>query len=153
VALLAGTIGCSGGQEVTPEAVDQAKRFWTQANIKDYDLDYTVRGRIPAHYLVTVRDGEVRKIESVGPDGRHELPSPQPRYFGVEGQFLTIKEDLVLARRDEPFGQPKGTKVVMRFQPDPKLGYPRWYRRDVLGTPLSIAIEVNALTPARTAVK
>jgi len=36
----------------------------------------------------------------------------------------------------------------MRFKPDAKLGYPRWYHRDVLGTPASMAIDVNALTPA-----
>ena len=36
----------------------------------------------------------------------------------------------------------------MRFKPDPKLGYPHWYRRDVMGTSLSIAIDVVKLVPA-----
>src|SRR4051794_15416269 len=90
-ALLAGTIGCAGGQDVTPEAVAQAKRLWTQADLRDYDLDWTVRGPNNAHYFVTVRDGQVRKIESIGPSGKNELRSPQPRYFSVDGLFLTIK--------------------------------------------------------------
>ena len=35
----------------------------------------------------------------------------------------------------------------MRFKPDPKLGYPNWYHRDVMGTSLSIAIDVVKLVP------
>ena len=41
----------------------------------------------------------------------------------------------------------------MRFLPDAKLGYPRWYHRDVMGTALSIAIEVNSLTRTPPAAK
>jgi hypothetical protein len=35
----------------------------------------------------------------------------------------------------------------MRFTPDPKLGYPRSYRRNVLGTSLELAIDVIRLIP------
>jgi hypothetical protein len=148
------TIGCDGGQEVTSETVDQARRHWTQAHIADYDLDWTVRGRNNAHYFVTVRGGQVRKIESVDRDGgKHELRPAEPRYYGVDGLLLTISDELAQLQTDRPFDQPKGTRVAMRFQPDATLGYPRWYRRDVLGTPLSIAIEVNRLIPVTAAVK
>jgi hypothetical protein len=41
----------------------------------------------------------------------------------------------------------------MRFLPDAKLGYPRWYHRDVLGSPMSVAIDVNSLTPAPASAK
>jgi hypothetical protein len=41
----------------------------------------------------------------------------------------------------------------MWFQPDATLGYPHWYRRDVLGTPLRIAIEVNRLISITAAAK
>jgi hypothetical protein len=148
-AMLSVAIGCAGGESVTPEALNQAKRVWAQANIQDYDLDWSVKGPNNAHYFVTVRGGVVSKIESVQRDGsKLELHSEQPRFFSVDGLFLTIAEELALVDTDQPFGQPKGTKVVMRFKPDVQFGYPHWYRRDVLGTPLSISIEVIRLTPA-----
>jgi hypothetical protein len=147
-AILIVTVGCASGEDVRPEAVARARRLWTQANIHDYDLEWTVRGRNNAHYLVSVRDGEVRKLEMFQPDGsRVKLDSHQPQTFGVDGLFRTIDDELALARSDRPFGQRKGTKVVMRFQPDAKLGYPHWYHRDVLGTDLSIAIQVNSMIP------
>src|SRR5262249_47666670 len=71
-----------------------------------------------------------------------------PKYFGVDGLFTTIADELAQLKMDRPFGQPKGTKVVMRFTPDPKLGYPRSYRRDVLGTAQGVAIDVIRLIPA-----
>ena len=36
---------------------------------------------------------------------------------------------------------------MLRFTPDPQLGYPRSYRRDVLGTPQVLAIDVTRFTP------
>jgi hypothetical protein len=147
-------IGCAGGQEVTPETVDHARRLWAQAQIADYDLDWTVRGPNNAHYVVTVRGGQVRKIEAVERDGgKHELRPAESRFYSVDGLFLTISDELALVRTDRPFGQPKGTRVAMRFQPDAAVGYPHWYRRDVLGTPLSIAIEVNRLIPVTASAK
>jgi hypothetical protein len=59
-----------------------------------------------------------------------------------------MKEELALLRTAEPFGQPRGTKVIMRFSPDAKLGYPHWYRRDVYGSNRSAAIDVLRLTPS-----
>jgi hypothetical protein len=154
VALLVPVIGCAGGQEVTPEALDQAKRLWTQAGIRDYDLEWTTAGRNNAHYFVTVRGGDVRKVEAVATDGHKlELHPAETRFFGVDGLFMTIADELALLKTDQPFGQPKGTKVVMRFKPDAKLGYPLWYRRDVLGTPLSVSIDVVKLTPSESISK
>src|SRR5262249_37670941 len=148
------TIGCAGGQEVTPQGGEPARRLWAQANITDYDLDWTARGPNNAHYFVTVRGGQARKIEAVDRSGgKHELHPAEPRFYSVDGLFLTISDELALIKTDRPFGQPKGTRVAMRFEPDSTLGYPHWYRRDVLGTPLSIAIQVNRLIPVTTAVK
>jgi len=135
---------------VTPESIKAARQLWNRAGIRDYDLDWSVSGRNNAHYLVTVRDGDVRKIESIQPDGKRvALRSNEAAMFGVDGLFKTIDAELAICSKAErPFDQPRGTKVVMRFKPDAKLGYPRWYHRDVLGTPASMAIDVNALTPA-----
>ena len=74
-----------------------------------------------------------------------ELTLPRPRYFSVDGLFLTIANELALMKTDRPFNAPKGTKVVMRFQPDSKLGYPHWYRRDVMGTSQMMTIDVLQL--------
>ena len=140
--------GCSGGQTVTPEALAAARQTWTAAGMHDYDLEWTASGPSSGHYFVTVRGGEVRKVESVAPDGRkYELHPAEPRFFGVDGLFTTIADELAQLKSDRPFGQPKGTKVVMRFTPDPRLGYPRLYRRDLLGTMRGLAIDVVRLTP------
>ena len=147
--LLLATVGCGGGREVTPDAVQAARQLWMRAGIRDYNLDWSVSGRNNARYSVAVRDGEVRKVEMVRPDGAKVALHPEKKqFFGVDGLFLTMDEELaVCSRQERPFDQPKGTKVIMKFQPDQKLGYPRWYHRDVLGTPASMAIDVNAMTP------
>jgi hypothetical protein len=143
--------GCDRGQVVSPEAIDQAKRLWSLASIRDYELDWSTSGPNNAHYVVTVRGGEVRKVDAIEPDGRRvELHPGSPRFFGVDGLFVTIADELAQLKTERPFGQPAGTKVVMRFSPDAKLGYPRWYRRDVLGTSQAVTIDVNKLVPSVT---
>jgi hypothetical protein len=145
---LGSALGCAGGQEVTPEAIDRAKQVWANAGIRDYQIEWRVRGPNNAHYVVTVNGGGVRKVESVLRDGRAlELHPGEPRFFGVDGLFLTISDELAQLKTDAPFGQAKGTKVVMRFGCDPKLGYPLWYRRDVVGTTQAVSIDVIRLTP------
>jgi len=148
--LLIAIVGCGGGREVTPEAVRAARELWTRAGLPDYDLDWSVSGPNNARYLVAVRGGEVLKVEMIRPDGgKVEMHPEKKQFFGVDGLFLTMEEELaVCSKNEKPFGQPKGTRVVMRFQPNEKLGYPHWYHRDVLGSPMSMAIDVNALTPA-----
>jgi hypothetical protein len=139
---------CSGGQAVTPEAVAAARKVWADAKLRDYDLEWMAAGRMSAHYFVTVRRGEVRKIETVAPDGQKFEVHPAERgFYGVDGLFTTIADELAQLKEAQPFGQPRGTKVVMRFTPDPTLGFPRSYRRDVLGTSQGLAIDVIRLIP------
>ena len=154
VAIVGASSGCGGGQEVTPEAVDQARQLWTKAGIRDYDLEWTVAGAQTNHYYVTVRGGDVREVEAILPDGKR-MPRkiPDTRFYSVDGLFLTMADELAQLKTDHPFDQPKGTKVVMRFKPDAKLGYPQWYRRDVMGTTLSIAIDVVSLIPQASTSK
>jgi Family of unknown function (DUF6174) len=152
--ILGTTIGCAGGQEITAEAINQAKQVWKTADIRDYDLDWTVTGAQNNHYYVTVRGGDVRKVESAQADGRRfELHPSETRFYSVDGLFLTIADELAQLKTDHPFGQPQGTKVVMRFKPDKKLGYPLWYRRDVMGTSQAIAIDVIKLVPLTSPAK
>ncbi len=151
LAVLGTMAGCDRGQVVTPVAVDQAKHLWSSAGIRDYELDWSVTGPNNAQYVVTVHAGEVRKIDAIEPDGRRiELHPGSPRFFGVDGLFVTISDELAQLKTEKPFGQPPGTKVVMRFSPDAKLGYPHWYRRDILGTSQAVTIDVNKFVPAAT---
>jgi hypothetical protein len=141
-------VRCSSGEPVTPQALAAAKKIWTDAKVRDYDLEWRVSGPNSGHYFVTVRNGDVRKVESVAPDGRKfEVHPAEPRFYSVDGLFTTIADELMQLGDAQPFGQPEGTKVVMRFTSDPHLGYPRSYRRDVLGTSQGVAIEVLRLVP------
>ena len=146
--------GCAGGQQATPEALEQAKQLWAKAGIRDYELEWTVAGGQTNHYVVLVRNGEVRQIEAILPDGtRTSRKIPDNRYYSVDGLFRTIADELAQLKTDHPFDRPAGTQVVMRFKPDPKLGYPHWYHRDVMGTSLSIAIDVVKLVPEKSTTK
>jgi hypothetical protein len=147
LAILGSSLGCAGGQEVTPEAIEAAKRLWTQASIRDYDLEWSTTGRTNARYFVTVHGGMVYKVELIQPDGSRIKGTGEARFYGVDGLFLTIANELAQLKKDRPFDQPQGTKVVMRFETDRKLGYPHWYRRDVMGTLEGARIDVIRLVP------
>ena len=140
--------GCGGGQDVTPETIDHARQLWTNAGIRDYDLEWTVAGAQSNHYYVTVRGGDVRKVESILADGRRILlKSFDTRYFSVDGLFLTMADYVALHKKDGSAGESKVAQVVMRFKPDSKLGYPQWFRRDVMGSTQALAIDVVKLVP------
>jgi hypothetical protein len=65
--------------------------------------------------------------------------------YSVDGLFTTIKDEIAQLDQPSPFGQPKGTSAILKFTPDPDLGYPKGYRRDVLGTPKGVSIDVLKL--------
>ncbi len=139
--------GCSGGENVTAEKIVAARQIWSKAGIRDYDLEYTTA---PAHghFFVTVRDGAVKKVEGIGPQGeRTELRIAAPRYYSVDGIFTTIADELAQLKQDRPFDEPKGTTIVMKFKPNPELGYPEWYRRDVMGASRSARIDIVRVSP------
>ena len=84
----------------------------------------------------------------VQPDGTRVVAHPgDPSAYGVEGLFRVLQEEADQLLADRPFDQPKGSSIVLKFTPDPKLGYPRHYRRDVAGSRRGLAIDVLALTP------
>ncbi len=144
--------GCSGGQTVTPENLDAARQLWAKAGIRDYDLEYTT-APADGHFLVTVRGGEVKKVEGIRPGGdRNELHPAAPRYYSVDGIFTTIADELAKLKEDKPFDQPKGTTIVMKFKTNPELGYPEWWHRDIMGASRSARIEIKKLTPTRNSL-
>jgi hypothetical protein len=144
----AGLSGCAGGEEVTARSLREARQRWEQAGVRDYDLEWASSGLNQSRYVVAVRGGRVRTVEAVGPDGaRHEQKPAEPDYFGVDGLFKVIADELKQLDSTAPFGQPKGSRAVLRFTPDPTYGYPRNYRRDVVGAPMALAIDVLRFTP------
>jgi hypothetical protein len=97
LAITGAICGCAGGQQATPEAVEKAKQLWAKAGIRDYELEWTVAGAQTNHYDVIVRDGEVREIEAILPDGtRMPRKIPDNRYYSVDGLFLTIANELAI---------------------------------------------------------
>jgi Family of unknown function (DUF6174) len=150
VSILAASLatgGCSGGQDVSADGINAARQLWSKAGIRDYELEYTTA---PAHghFLVTVHGGEVQRVESIQPGGaRVELHPGAPRYYSVDGLFVTIADELAQLEKPNPFEQPKGTRILMKFKTNPELGYPEWYRRDIMGASQSARIDVIKLTP------
>jgi len=138
--------GCGGGVDATPATVAAAEAKWKAAGIRDYNLEWTNAGLGTGHYRVFVRGGEVRAIYSVLAGGREIVAKPgAPRMYSVDGLFTTIKDEMAQRDLPAPFGQPKGTSAILKFTPDPDLGYPKGYRRDVLGTPKGVSIDVLRL--------
>lgn len=136
---------------MTKESIRAARARWDKADVHDYDLEWASSGLSRSHYVVSVRNGRVRSIESIAVDGRRqEVTSPEPKFYGVDGLFMIIADELSQLDGPAPFGKPKGTKAVLRFTADPVLGYPRSYRRDVLGSPMALAIDVLRFTPTPT---
>lgn len=147
--------GCSGGaQDVNAENLGRAERAWSGAKVRDYDLEWTTRGERDAHYRVFVRDGQVRAVHQFVEDRRagvvREIRAKpgDPSYYSIDGLFKIIREEQAqLEEGESPFGRPKGTQVLLKFTPDPKLGYPTRYRRDVVGHPKGLALDVIRFEP------
>jgi hypothetical protein len=140
--------GCAGGEPVSDRSLREARQRWGRAGVRDYDLEWASSGERQSHFAVTVRSGRVQSVAIVGPDGqRHEAKPAAPEYYGVEGLFTTIADEFKQLDTDRPFNRPKGSKAVLRFTPDPTYGFPRSYRRDVVGAPVALAIDVLRFTP------
>ena len=150
VLLVVAIAGC-GGRQATPESVGAAQARWKALGVRDYDLEWTNSGQGAGHYRVFVRDGEVKAIYSILPNGREIVAKPgRPEFYSVDGLFATIKDELAQVTTAAPFGRPKGTSAILRFTPDADLGYPKRYTRDVLGTPKGVVIDVLRLDRAPT---
>lgn len=146
--LLIAFAGCASAENVTPQALARARKIWEKAGIRDYDFDWETSGARNEQYKVAVRDGQVRSVLRVLPDGREVPAHPgDPSAYSVDGLFRIINEELDQLQREKPFGQPKGAQFVLQFSADPKLGYPRSYRRDVEGSARGIAIDVTRFQP------
>ena len=94
---------CSGGQSVTPEALAAARKVWAEAEIRDYDLEWSASGITSAHYYVTVRERGVRKVESIASDGqRFEVRPPTPGSTEWTGSSRPLPMNWPSSRRTGP---------------------------------------------------
>lgn len=140
--------GCGGGANLTREAIQSARAVWKRAGIRDYDLIWSCSGIRNARYRVTVRGGEVRRVDAISPDGAEREMHPGDRSaYGVDGLFLMLEEELDQLSAERPFGQPKGSTAVLRLTTDRKLGYPKRYIRDVMGNTKGLEIDIESLVP------
>lgn len=152
-ALLGSLAGCNGGEDVSTRSLANARRVWNAANVRDYDLEWMSTGERDGHYRVSVRGGEVQSIRQIVEDRREgkvveiDAKPADPSYYGVEGLFKILEEERSQLADERPFGQPKGTTALLKFTPDRELGYPKRYRRDVLGSPRGLAIDVVKFVP------
>jgi hypothetical protein len=138
--------GCVQGEDVNPRTLARARRAWDQARPANYDLEWTTSGARDGHYFVTVREGTVQSVESVGPDGKKTLiHPPDPSYYSVDGLFLALETESEQALKRRPFGLPEGTVPKLEFETDPRLGYPLRYRRHVNRAGGRLALDVLRL--------
>ena len=136
-------VGCVEGEDVDPRTIARARRMWDQAKPANYDLEWTVSGAREGHYLVSVREGAVRSIESVGPSGKKTpIHPPDPSYYSVEGLFRALEAEADQVIQPRPFGLSERTVPRLRFDSDPRLGYPRRYRRYVDSPGGRLALDV-----------
>ncbi len=153
IALMA-VCGCGGGVEVNALNLAQARSLWDAAKVHDYDLEWTTSGDQNGHYVAFVRGGSVKAIHAFVEDRKArrmreiEVKPGDPSYYGVEGLFKIIKEEQAqCADGGSALGASKGARMLLKFTPDPKLGYPRRYRRDVVGQTRRLALDVVRLDP------
>lgn len=138
VGLVAAAVtGCGQGQELTGASLDEARAKWQEAAVKGYDLEWVSRGKQAGHYLVYVRDGQMKQVRSVQPDGRELLLEPEQWSHDVEALFQLLGKELSAKAGTQP----------VRFKADGRLGYPSWIRGEAA---LGLSIDVIRLddTPA-----
>ncbi len=130
---------------LTQADFDAALKRWESAGPKSYQLDLTLNGRQPGRIHVEVRRGETTAMTR---DGHTPSQKRTWEYWTVPGQFDTIERELEMAA-DPAVGIPSapGATIVQQAEFDAKLGYPRRYRRMVLGSNLEIDWEITRFEP------
>lgn len=113
---------------LTPDALDAAIARWEQHGPRDYDLDLEVRGGGGGKIHIEVRGGEPTAMT------RNGIPAAEHTwmYWTIDGLFDIIRQDLEgLDQPERAFGVADPSEIVQQAEFDPKLGYPKRYRRAV----------------------
>lgn len=134
-----------GVPELTEEAIASAEACWEATAPAGYKLRVRIEGRRPGDVECTVEGGEVTSMTR---DGRTPSQRRTWDYWTVPAQFDTIRQDMASAVEPQAgFGAPAGSKVLLRAEFDSQYGYPKRYRRYVLGTPLEVEWEIVEFQP------
>ena len=131
---------------LTPDALKAAVARWKAGGPANYDLDLLLSGAQTGNLHIEVREGEVAAMTR---DGRAPVQRRTWDFWSVPNQMAMMDEDLAAAESDpqRAFGVADRGQVVLQAEFDPQLGYPRRYRRQVLGTSNMIEWRVTRFVP------
>lgn len=130
---------------LTAESLAAAESRWREAGPKSYQLSVEIRGRQPGVVEMTVRDGEVTEMTR---DGRAPEQRRTWSAWTVPSQFDMLHLELVHEQNSEQgFGAPPGSQAIVKAEFDPRFGYPRRVRRQVLGANLDMEWRVTRFAP------
>ena len=116
---------------LTRAAYESALQRWEAQGPANYELDLTLEGRRAGHIHVEVHRGEVTSMTR---DGIEPAQRRTWDYWSVPGQFDTLDRELELAADPQAGFHASAGAVVQQAEFDPTYGYPRRYRRFVLGS-------------------
>jgi hypothetical protein len=131
---------------LTRAAYESAARRWEAKGPASYTLDLTLQGRQPSQIHIEVHRGEVTAMTRDGVEPRQRRTWD---YWSVPGQFDTIDRELEMAADPQSTFRASAGAVVQQAEFDPTYGYPRRYRRIVLGNDLEIEWQVTRFEPLR----
>ena len=121
---------------LTQADYDAALARWDRNKPSDYDLDLELHGNRAGQIHVEVRGGEVMHMTRDGVEPRQKRTWD---YWSVPGQLDTIGQELEMSKTPAiSFGAPGAAQVMMWAEFDAKYGYPRHYRRVVLGADFEV---------------
>lgn len=128
--------------EITPTMLDDAARQWDKYGPPNYDLTVRVTGSQTGEYKVSVRNDDVVSLQT----GAGRRPPERTWYsWTVPGLFDVIYDDLELSQRmKREAADPATSGLVQRGEFDEEFGYPRLYRRVILGTTVSTQWQVTS---------
>ena len=110
IAVIAAISGC-GGEPATPQSIKAARALWDKERIRNYDFEWECSGLSRSHYFVAVRDGQVRSVEVIAPDGKRYPAKPaDTTLYSVNGLFTTVDEELAQPRNRHPLRSAQGNR-------------------------------------------
>jgi hypothetical protein len=134
--------------ELTAANLAAAEARWAQSGPANYDLRVELGGARPGVFEIEVRDGVVAaapKLNGNPVRGRHTWET-----WSVAGQFGTIGRELELAANPASEMQlAEDTRLVLRAKFDEALGYPKEFRRIVMGSGPEISWRVTEFKPVK----
>ena len=124
--------------ELTDERLQVAMEKWRQNGPPDYQMTVVVTSPEPATYIVTVHNGDVENLERS--DGF------TPRRHVWDSWSVAALLDIIRVECQEPDSVFKGlakADIVQQVEFDSQLGYPKRYRRIVLGSNSHVEWEIT----------